>query len=134
MAVVAGTLSLITARTIVLSRPLPLVSNVVYRFTCPCDTGRACIDSGMSSRRLVTSAKEHSNLDTCRKGAIKDHLQQFNSCFKSEINLHSSFTVLKKRSSEYKAKIHSALLIKQSKPLFNEQLHANCCSSLLKLF
>ena len=72
----------------------------------------------MSSRHLVTRAKEHMNLDSNRK-STKWSLQ---TCSKTEINLYSSFTVLKKCSSEYSAKIHKAMIIKQSKPLHNKQL------------
>ena len=40
--------------------PLPLCSNVVYKFTCSCDTNLTYI--GMSSRHLITRVKEHLNL------------------------------------------------------------------------
>ena len=49
---------------------LSLVFSVVYRFTCPCDTGKACI--GMSSRHLVTITGKYLKLVNCRKSAIKD--------------------------------------------------------------
>ena len=88
----------------------------------------------MSFRHLVTRARKRLKFNSNRKRAIKDHLQQFKSCSKSETDLYSSFTVLKKCSSEYNAKIHEALLIKQSKPLLNKQPYANVCSFLLKYF
>ena len=37
--------------------PCSLQSNVVYRFSCPCDMGSTYI--GMSSRHLITKIKEH---------------------------------------------------------------------------
>ena len=40
--------------------PLPLCSNVVYKFTCSCDTNLTYI--GMSSRHFITRVKEHLNL------------------------------------------------------------------------
>ena len=52
--------------------PLPLCSNVVYKFTCSCDTNLTYI--GMSSRHLITRVKEHLNLVDLRKSAIKDHI------------------------------------------------------------
>ena len=72
--------------------PSPLVSNVVYPYTWPCNTGETYV--GMSFRRLATRAKEHLNLNNNRKSAIKDHLQQCESCSKSKVILHSSFTVI----------------------------------------
>ena len=92
-----------------------LVCNVVDGFPCPYNPGKTCIVAGTSSRHMITSKREHLNLHTRRKTAVEDHLQRCRSCSESEINLHSSFTVLKKRSSEYIAKIHAALLIKESK-------------------
>ena len=68
---------------------LSWVSDVVYRFTCPCDTGKTCI--GMSSRHSVASAREDLNLNNNRKSAVKDHLQQCKSSSQSEIDLHLSF-------------------------------------------
>ena len=64
----------------------------------------------MEQRHLDTRAREHLNLNNDRKSAIKDHLQQCESCSKSEINLYSSFIVLKKCSCEYNAKIHEPML------------------------
>ena len=88
--------------------------------------GKTYIDA--PSRHLVTRAREHLNLNNNKKRAIKGYLQQCKSCSKNEIELFSSFAVLKKCSSEYNAKIHEALLINQSKPLLNKQLYANICS------
>ena len=107
------------------SIPLPLVSDVVYRFTCPCDTDETYI--GMSSRHLITREREYLNLNNNRKTAIKNHLQQCKSCSKTKIDFYSSFAVLKKCSFEYNAKIHEALLIIQNKPLLNKQLYMNVC-------
>ena len=109
-----------------------LVSDLVCRLTCQCDTVKTYI--GMSSRHLAIRAREHLKLDNNRKSATMDHLQQCKSCFKPEINLYSSFRVLKKCLSEYNAKIHKTLLIKQNKPLLNKRLYENRCSFLLKIF
>ena len=110
---------------------MPLVSNVVHRFTCPRDTSQTCI--GMSSKHLLTRARKYLN-HKFRKSAIEDHLRQYEFCSISEINLVSSFTVLKKSSIEYNEKVHKALLIKQKKRLLNKLLHANSCSFLSKIF
>ena len=96
--------------------PLLLVSsNIVHRCTYQYNTSKTYV--GMLSRRLVTRKREYFNLSNSRKSAVKDHLPQCKSCSKYEIDLHSSFTVLKKCPSQYNAKIYEALLIKQSKLL-----------------
>ena len=45
--------------------PALLLSNVVYRFSCPCDVGLTYI--GKSTRHVVTRAKEHLNLGSSVK-------------------------------------------------------------------
>ena len=49
--------------------PLGLCSNVVYCYTCPCDTGLTYL--GMSSRHLVTRAKEHVDLNHLERVQLK---------------------------------------------------------------
>ena len=51
--------------------PALLSSNVVYRFSCPCDAGLTYI--GKSTRHVITSAKEHLNLGFSVKSEIKDY-------------------------------------------------------------
>ena len=111
--------------------PLGLCSNVVYCYTCPCDTG--LIYLGMSSRHLVTRAKEHLDLNKSRKSAIKDHILDCVKCFNSSHSL-ASFQLLRNSKNEYDTKVHEALLIKKFKPKLNRQLYANGCSFLLKVF
>ena len=66
---------------------LLLVSDVVYRFTCPCNTDETYI--GMSSRHLIIREREYLNLNNNnRKTVIKNHLQQCKSCSKTEINFY----------------------------------------------
>ena len=45
-----------------------------------------------------------------------------------------SFTILKKCNSEYKTKIHEALLIKKRGPKLNKQVYASGASFLLDIF
>ena len=58
--------------------PLPLCLNVLYKFTCLCDTNLIYI--GMSSRHLIIGVKEHLNLADSRKSAIKDHVLSCPTC------------------------------------------------------
>ena len=111
--------------------PLGLCSNVVYCYTCRCDTGLTYL--GMSSRHLVTRAKEHLDLNQYRKSAIQDHILECVKCSNSSHSL-ASFKILRNCKNEYDTKVHQALLIKKFKPKLNRQLHANGCSFLLKVF
>ena len=63
--------------------PTPLVSNVVYRFSCPREADLTYI--GKSARHLVTRAKEHWSLNSItRKSAVKEHILDCNNCVKSD--------------------------------------------------
>ena len=111
--------------------PLRLCSNVVYCYPCPCDTDLTYL--GMSSRHLVTRAKEHLDLNQSRKSAIKDHILDCVECSNSSHSL-ASFKILPNCKYEYDTKVYEALLIKKFKPKLNRQLYANGCSFLLKVF
>ena len=105
--------------------PLPLCSNVVYKFTCWCDTNLTYI--GMYSRHLITRVKEHLNLADSRKSAIKNHILSCPICSNLQYNINS-FTILRKCNSDYEAKIHEALLMKRYGPSFNKQCYESVAS------
>ena len=111
--------------------PLPLCSNVVYKFIYSCDTNLTYI--GMSSRHLITRVKEHLNLAYSRKSAIKDHILSCPTSSNLQYNINS-FTILKKCNSGYEAKIHEALLIKRHSPSLNKQCYASGASFLLNIY
>ena len=81
--------------------PLPLCSNVVYKFTCLCDTNLIYI--GMSFRHLIIRVKEHLNLADSKKSAIKNHILSCPTCSNLQYNI-DSFTILRKCNSDYEAK------------------------------
>ena len=88
--------------------PALLLSNVVYRFSCPCDAGLTYI--GKSTRHVISRAKEHLNLGSSVKSKIKDHIIECNLCNKKDMDsLIHRFSVIKKCSSDYDCKIHEAL-------------------------
>ena len=109
--------------------PLGLCSNIVYFYTCPCDTGLTYL--GMSSKHLVTRAKEHLDLNQLQKSAIKGHILDCVKCSNSSHSL-ASFKILRNCKNEYDTKVYEALLIKKFKPKLNRQLYANGCSILFK--
>ena len=91
--------------------PELLLSNVVYRFSCPCDAGLTYI--GKSTRHLLTRAKERLNSDSTVKSKIKDRISECNLCNKKDTDsLIHRFIIIKKCSSDYDCKIHEALIIK----------------------
>ena len=111
--------------------PLPLCSNVVYKFTCLCDKDMTYI--GMSSRHLITRVKEHLNLADSRISAIQDHILSYPICSNLQYNINS-FTILRKCNSDYEAKLHKALLIKRDSPSLNKQCYASETSFLLNIY
>ena len=58
--------------------PALLLSNVVYRFSCPCDAGL----TSMSKSTSHMVAKKYLNLGSLVKGKIKEHITEFNFCSK----------------------------------------------------
>ena len=113
--------------------PALLLSNVVYRFSCPCDAGLTYI--GKSTHHVVTRAKEHLNLGSLVKSKIKDHIIECNLYDKKYMNsLIHRFSVIKKCLSDYNYKIHEALLIEKHHPKLNKQLYENGSSLSLQLF
>ena len=110
--------------------PLALFSNVVYKFTCSCDTNLTYI--GMFSRHLSTRVREHLNLNSKQKSSIKDHIAACNFCSKTKIGI-DSFKIIRKCRSDYDTKIHEALLIKKHSPGLNRELYASGASFLLQV-
>ena len=110
--------------------PLPLCSNIVYKFTCSCDTNLTYI--GMSSRHLITRVRKHLNSADSRKSVIKDHILSCSTCSNLQYNINS-FTILRKCNSDYEAKIHEGLLIKHHSSSLDKQCYASGASFLLNI-
>ena len=108
-----------------------LCSNVVYEYSCSCDTNLTYI--GMSTRHLSTRVKEHLNFNTQTPSAVKNHLMSCTICANCN-HRTSSFKVIKKCNSEFETKIYEALLIRKRNPALNRQLYANRSSFLLNVF
>ena len=94
--------------------PKALKSNVVYKFSCLCDTNITYI--GMTTRHLTTRLEEHLNLKS--DSAIGNHIKSCNICNNKKINI-INFTILKQCNTAYKTKIQEALLIKKFNPRLN---------------
>ena len=102
--------------------PNELSANVVYKFTCQCDTTLSY--AGYIARHLITRAREHLNFNFIVKSAIKDHVYSCFDCFEKHFSV-CDCTVLKKCHAEYEAKIQEALLIRKQTPLINRQLYTS---------
>ena len=107
------------------STPTELSSNVVYKFSCPCDTTISYI--GYTTRHLITRAHEHLNLNSIAKSAIQDHIYSCSHCSKTD------FEVIIKCNTGFEAKIQEALLIKKFNPTLNRQLYSSGSSYLLNV-
>ena len=64
--------------------PVALCSNVVYKFSCPCDANKTYIS--MSSRHLITRVREDLNLKSLQDNAIKDHILSYKKCSNNWFN------------------------------------------------
>ena len=86
--------------------PKPLTSNVVYKFTCLCDTNLTYI--GKTKRHLVTRSLEHLVLEHAEKSEVKEHIRKCQVCKASNLN---QFSILKKCRSVQETKIYEALTL-----------------------
>ena len=111
--------------------PVFLLSNVVYKYSCSCDTNKSYI--GMTSRHLIERVQEHFNFSSKSKSPIKDHIENCSKCQNHPFSINN-FTVMKHCNSEYDTKIHEALTIKKYNPSLNTQLFANGSSFLLNVY
>jgi len=117
--------------------PRFMCSNVVYRFTCLCDTNSSYI--GVTIRPLCIRVDEHlnSNQKSTKSGdsAIRKHLETCQKCFQeTRLNQMEHFEILRQCSTPYSAKIQEALLIKRHNPKLNKQLFNNGASVTLKVY
>ena len=69
---------------------LYLISNVVYKFVCSCDTNVTYI--GMTTRHLGVRVEEH--LHSKKDSAVQNHINVCQSC-KDNKHLFDNFSILK---------------------------------------
>ena len=106
---------------------MELLSNVMHKFSCPCDT--AVFHIGYTTHNLITRAHEHLNLNSNAKTAIKDHKYSCLHCTKSDLSV-SNFKVIKRCNTGFEDKIHEALLKKKFNQTLFRQLYSSgsfCC-------
>ena len=105
--------------------PFPLLSNVVYKFSCSLDANISYID--MTTRHFGTRIW---NICTT-KSELRDHIEICQNCKLNNTEMNS-FKVLRIYNSECASKIQYKKLIKKAHtPQLNRQLYANSSPFLL---
>ena len=113
------------------STPMEFSSNVMYKFSCPCDAAKSYI--GFTTRHLITRAHKHLNLNSIAKTAVKDHIYSYSHCSKTDLSV-SKFEVIKKCNTGFEPKIQEVLLIKKFIPTLNRQWCSSGSSFLLNVY
>ena len=106
--------------------PKPLLSSVVYEFSCQVDPGISYI--GKTKRHLERRMREHRSSNS----AIRDHLLLCTPC--SDNFDCNSFRVLRVCRDSLSLSIVEALSVKDCNPFLNSQLTTKGSSFMLKLF
>ena len=106
--------------------PLPLLANVVYKFTCLRDANVTYI--GKTVRHLATRVKEHATTNS----AVKDHLQSCQTCH-SNFSCNN-FSIVDLGHNDFEVSIKEALHIKEKRPNLNKQLFSQGASFTLNIF
>lgn len=97
--------------------PSLLSSNVVYKFSCLCDTNVTYI--GKTKRHLMVRCLEHLDIENSKKSEIKEHVKSCNLCRNSSCE---NFEILRKCKSDRESKICEAFFIKTEVPQLNKNL------------
>ena len=95
--------------------PKEILSNVVYRFTCPSDSDTQYI--GYTNRLLRERVNEHVR----GKTAVSDHIAFCNGCLDNGVTINN-FEILRKCRNKFDTAIYEAILIRKHNPSLNRQL------------
>ena len=104
------------------STPLPLLSRIVYKFTCLGDPNTAYI--GLCNRFVIERVREHLALKRKQLTAVGKHIKGCVACQQAELSI-KDFQIVKKCRTEFDTKIFEALYIKKFNPTINRQMFAN---------
>ncbi len=115
--------------------PSYLASNVVYKYTCRCDTDAVYI--GETKIHIGTRAEAHMDIQAEKPTAVGKHIKECEDCFVAYEQGHLSFAdfpIVKQCKSKFDAEIHEALMIQKENPIINKQLFKSGSSFTLKIF
>ena len=111
--------------------PSAMKANVVYKFSCLCDTGLYYI--GQTKRHLAVRAKDHITPKVNSNSEIQKHIFDCNGCKRASLSV-DHFSILKQCVGVYDTRISEALLIKELAPKLNKQQFRKGESYLLRVF
>ena len=103
-----------------------LLSNIVYKYTCPVDQGITYV--GETKRQLIRRAQQH---NTNINSGIYRHLQNCQAC---TTQFYSNFTLVSKACNAHDLEIKESLVIKNLKPCLNTQQITGKQTTALHLF
>ena len=86
---------------------MSMISKVVYKFTCSCNTIVTYI--GMRTRHLGVKVEKH--MHSKKDSVVQKHINVFQSCKDSKY-LFDNFSILKTCNTQYSTKTQETLLIK----------------------
>ena len=110
--------------------PKLLMANVVYKFTCLCDTNSTYI--GKTKRHLAVRSLEHLEFKNEKpKSEVKVHLKSCEICQNCSID---NFEILKKCKNDHENKICEAMFIKSDNPKLNKNLFNKGSFVTLKIY
>ena len=115
--------------------PSYLASNVVYKYTCRCDTDAVYI--GETKIHIGTRAEAHMDIQAEKPTAVGKHIKECEDCFVACEQGRLSFVdfpVVKQCRSKFDAEIKEALMIQKENPIINKQLFKSGSSFTLKIF
>ena len=116
--------------------PAYLISNVVYKYTCQCDTGVSYI--GETKCHIIKRADEHiSSINKFPYTAVGDHIGKCVPC-QNALNdgrySYERFEILDKCKSKLECEVREAFQIMANKPTLNSQLMTNGAAHTLRVF
>lgn len=110
--------------------PKQLLSNVVYKYTCLCDTNITYI--GKTKRHMAVRILEHLKFEDVKpESEIKSHLGSCNVCKSSSLD---NFEILQKCKTDHEAKINEAMFILKQNPRLNKNLFNKGSLYTLKVY
>ena len=106
--------------------PLPVLSRVVYKFTCLGDQTNSYI--GMTERHVTARVAEH--LQKKSTTAVAQHIKSCQACKHKKLTIND-FKILQQCRTDRETKIYEALKITSQNPKINRQLHRDRGASFL---
>ena len=106
------------------------MSNVVYKYTCLCDTNLTYI--GKTKRHLAVRSLEHLLYESVKpESEVKSHIRDCDICKDSTLD---NFDIMQKCNSDHEVKINEAIFISRLNPRLNKNLFNKGSLYTLKVY